>query len=117
MGHLLQGTAHAGAEGAGFPMNKTKRWRSLAILAVFLAAAGCGDDDGTVTPMPQSGPDPEDGGGIDAPVTPDGGGMLPTEPPTSVAMVTNEGFHSPTDAVASLDGTTFFFAAFRTEGD
>jgi sugar lactone lactonase YvrE len=28
-------------------------------------------------------------------------------------MVTGAGFHSPTDAVASLDGTTFFFAAFR----
>jgi len=37
---------------------------------------------------------------------------LPTEPPTSITKVTSGGFTSPTDAVASPDGKTFYFAAF-----
>lgn len=37
---------------------------------------------------------------------------LPTAPPTSVAQVATGGFTSPTDAVASPDGKTFYFAAF-----
>jgi len=37
---------------------------------------------------------------------------LPTEPPTSVTKVTSGGFTSPTDAVASPDGKTFYFAAY-----
>jgi hypothetical protein len=37
---------------------------------------------------------------------------LPTEPPTSVTKVTSGGFSSPTDAVASPDGATFYFAAY-----
>lgn len=36
---------------------------------------------------------------------------LPTEPPASVTKVTSGGFSSPTDAVASPDGKTFYFAA------
>jgi DNA-binding beta-propeller fold protein YncE len=40
---------------------------------------------------------------------------LPTEPPTSVTKVTSGGFSSPTDAVASPDGKTFYFAAYDDE--
>jgi DNA-binding beta-propeller fold protein YncE len=44
-----------------------------------------------------------------------GGGAgpeLPTTPPTRVTLVASSGFHAPTDAVASPDGRTFYFAAF-----
>jgi len=37
---------------------------------------------------------------------------LPTDPPTSIEMVSAGGFESPTDAVASPDGRTFYFAAW-----
>jgi len=37
---------------------------------------------------------------------------LPTRPPTSVTKVSSGGFESPTDAVASPDGRTFYFAAW-----
>jgi len=37
---------------------------------------------------------------------------LPTDPPTRVTKVTSGGFTSPTDAVASPDGKTFYFAAY-----
>ena len=37
---------------------------------------------------------------------------LPTDPPTSVTKVTSGGFRAPTDAVASPDGKTFYFAAY-----
>lgn len=37
---------------------------------------------------------------------------LPTSPPTSVTRVSSGGFESPTDAVASPDGRTFYFAAW-----
>jgi sugar lactone lactonase YvrE len=37
---------------------------------------------------------------------------LPTEPPTQITQVTSGGFTSPTDAVASPDGKTFYFAAY-----
>ena len=37
---------------------------------------------------------------------------LPTAPPKRVTMVASGGFTSPTDAVASPDGKTFYFAAF-----
>lgn len=40
---------------------------------------------------------------------------LPTEPPTSITKVTSGGFSSPTDAVASPDGKTFYFAAYDDE--
>lgn len=40
---------------------------------------------------------------------------LPTEPPTSIIKVTEGGFSSPTDAVASPDGKTFYFAAYDDE--
>lgn len=40
---------------------------------------------------------------------------LPTEPPTSVTLVTSGGFSSPTDAVSSPDGKTFYFAAIDSE--
>ena len=36
---------------------------------------------------------------------------LPTEPPTTITPVATGGFSSPTDAVASPDGKSFFFAA------
>jgi DNA-binding beta-propeller fold protein YncE len=36
---------------------------------------------------------------------------LPAQPPSSITKVTSGGFTSPTDAVASPDGTTFYFAA------
>ncbi|HEX8109702.1 MAG TPA: hypothetical protein VF516_18350 [Kofleriaceae bacterium] len=37
---------------------------------------------------------------------------MPTRPPTSVTKVSAGGFESPTDAVASPDGRTFYFAAW-----
>jgi DNA-binding beta-propeller fold protein YncE len=37
---------------------------------------------------------------------------LPTDPPTSVTKVSSGGFSAPTDAVASPDGKTFYFAAY-----
>ena len=37
---------------------------------------------------------------------------LPSDPPTSVIKVASGGFQSPTDAVASPDGRTFYFAAW-----
>jgi DNA-binding beta-propeller fold protein YncE len=37
---------------------------------------------------------------------------LPTDPPTQVQKVSSGGFQSPTDAVASPDGRTFYFAAW-----
>ena len=37
---------------------------------------------------------------------------LPSDPPTSVTKVSSSGFQSPTDAVASPDGRTFYFAAW-----
>jgi DNA-binding beta-propeller fold protein YncE len=37
---------------------------------------------------------------------------LPTEPPSTVTKVSSGGFQSPTDAVASPDGRSFFFAAW-----
>jgi hypothetical protein len=37
---------------------------------------------------------------------------LPDDPPTSVTEVTTGGFQSPTDAVASPDGRTLYFAAW-----
>lgn len=40
----------------------------------------------------------------------------PTAPPTMVTMITNTGFTSPTDAVASPDGATFYFAAVTPAG-
>lgn len=40
---------------------------------------------------------------------------LPTDPPTSIEKVSSGGFESPTDAVASPDGRTFYFAAWTTD--
>jgi hypothetical protein len=59
--------------------------RALAALtaAPFVALVGCGSDDG-----------------------------LPKDPPSQVTKVTSGGFTSPTDAVASPDGKTFYFAAY-----
>ena len=37
---------------------------------------------------------------------------LPSDPPTTVTEVASGGFQSPTDAVASPDGRTFYFAAW-----
>jgi DNA-binding beta-propeller fold protein YncE len=37
---------------------------------------------------------------------------LPSDPPTTVTKVSSGGFQSPTDAVASPDGRTFYFAAW-----
>lgn len=39
---------------------------------------------------------------------------LPSDPPTSVTQVATGGFTSPSDAVASPDGKSFFFAAYDT---
>ncbi|HEY5947320.1 MAG TPA: hypothetical protein VIV40_17570 [Kofleriaceae bacterium] len=40
---------------------------------------------------------------------------LPTDPPKSVEKVASQGFTSPTDAVASVDGREFYFAAYDIE--
>jgi len=57
----------------------------LVAAGVWLAACG-GDDDG-----------------------------LTTDPPSEVEMVAHGGFDSPLDAVASLDGETFYFTAFTAD--
>lgn len=44
-------------------------------------------------------------------------GGLPTAPPTTVTKVSQGGFRSPTDAVSSPDGATFYFAAFTPEDE
>jgi hypothetical protein len=44
------------------------------------------------------------------------GDALPTSPPKEVTKVASGGFTSPTDAVASLDGSEFYFAAFTDDG-
>jgi DNA-binding beta-propeller fold protein YncE len=44
------------------------------------------------------------------------GDALPTSPPKEVTKVASGGFTSPTDAVASLDGSEFYFAAFTELG-
>lgn len=97
-------------------MLETRRWPRVAIAVAFFATVGCGDDDGMGMPMPGT----DAGPGVDTgPMPAEDGGppTLPTAPPTSLTRVTSEGFHSPTDAVASLDGTTFYFAAFTVDGD
>lgn len=75
---------------------------------------GPGDVDGGPGDV-DGGPGDVDGGPGDV----DGGpgdvdaGPLPDDPPTTVTEVArDEGFFSPTDAVASLDGATFYFAAY-----
>lgn len=91
------------------------------------AMAGCGDDDDTPPPtMMDGGRDmgmtdmamvdmgPPTDGGRDA--GQDGGGMLPTTAPTTFVRASFGNFRSPTDAVASNDGATFYFAAFDTMG-
>lgn len=40
---------------------------------------------------------------------------LPSDPPTTVTEVASGGFQSPTDAVTSPDGRTFYFAAWDME--
>ena len=40
---------------------------------------------------------------------------LSTDPPTTVTKVASGGFSNPTDAVASPDGNTFYFAAYNDE--
>lgn len=40
---------------------------------------------------------------------------LPTAAPSSVTQVSSGGFSSPSDAVASLDGSTFYFTAYDDE--
>ena len=37
---------------------------------------------------------------------------LPSDPPKTVTMVASGGFTSPSDAVASPDGSEFYFAAY-----
>ena len=69
----------------------------LALAAALAACGGGGDDD-----------DDGDDGSSD-----DGG--LTTSPPEEVEMVTSGGFTDPMDAVASLDGSTFYFSAFTQE--
>jgi hypothetical protein len=45
-----------------------------------------------------------------------GGTDLPTDPPTTVTRVAQGGFRSPTDAVSSPDGSTFYFGGFTDPG-
>lgn len=45
-----------------------------------------------------------------------GGDELPTNPPTTVTRVAQGGFRSPTDAVSSPDGSTFYFGGFTDPG-
>ena len=72
----------------------------IPILAMALAVAACGDDG-------------DSGGDIDAAVDPDAGGLVP-QAPTQISMVASGGFEGPMDAVASPDGTMFYFTAHDT---
>ena len=45
-----------------------------------------------------------------------GGTDLPTDPPTTVTRVAQGGFRSPTDAVSSPDGSTFYFGGSPDPG-
>jgi DNA-binding beta-propeller fold protein YncE len=65
-------------------MNKSVK---MAMLATPMALVACAGHDGGPT-------------------------SLPTAPPSSVAKVASGNFTAPTDAVASLDGKEFYFAAF-----
>src|SRR5262245_11585839 len=65
----------------------------LALAAALAACGGGGDDD-------------DDGGDNPPPIV---------DPPTQTSMVASGGFTDPMDAVASLDGTTFYFSAFTAE--
>src|SRR5215211_2611166 len=62
--------------------------RLLTALTAPLALVGCSSDDG-----------------------------IPFTPPQTVTKVASGGFVSPTDAVASLDGSTFYFAAYTDDAD
>ena len=62
--------------------------RLLTALTAPLALVGCSSDDG-----------------------------IPFSPPQTVTKVASGGFVSPTDAVASLDGSTFYFAAYTDDAD
>lgn len=44
-------------------------------------------------------------------------GSLSSEPPKNVEQVASGGFTSPMDAVASLDGSEFYFTAYTTDAD
>src|SRR5687768_13408860 len=99
-------------------MIRMTRWRMTAlngaILVAFFAAVGCGDDDGGGDV--DAGPG-DDAGDVDTGPDVDAGEELPTGAPTTVEMVaagSASGFHSPTDAVASLDGAMFYFAAYQS---
>src|SRR5580700_8114489 len=65
-------------------MNKSVK---MAMLATPMALVACAGHDGGPT-------------------------SLPTAPPSSVAKVASGNFSAPTDAVSSLDGKEFYFAAF-----
>jgi hypothetical protein len=97
-------------ESSRFVFDKEERMNRLtpavaAIASLFAmgVVTACGDDDG---PSPDGGTNPPDGS-----IT-----GLPTEPPSTFESVVNSGFQSPTDAVASPDGSTFYFAAYDMEG-
>ena len=62
--------------------------RLLTALTAPLALVGCSSDDG-----------------------------IPFSPPSTVTKVASGGFVSPTDAVASLDGSTFYFAAYVDDAE
>jgi len=96
-------------------MRASWKWPALILVGTGLVSAGCGDDDG-VSPGTDAGVGVDSGGDVDSGGGTDGGGGLPADPPTTVSMVANEGFTSPSDAVVSNDGSTIFFAAF-TETD
>jgi len=108
---------------------------ALAVLVGLAGVAGCdnpppppvdGGSDGSVVPPHDGGPDTgHDGGasnpdtGVDAGPRPDtgvDGGVLPTTAPTTFVKQAFGNFRSPTDAVVSPDGATFYFAAFDTTG-
>jgi DNA-binding beta-propeller fold protein YncE len=74
----------------------------LILAALGLIVLGCGDDGGSAG---------------DDDVSPDAADTLPTAPPTGLRAVATEGFQTPSDAVASPDGKTFYFAALTTGGD
>ncbi len=125
-------------------MRGTRTW-PIVLLATGLCVVGCdcGDDDDPSGDAGDSGRDADsrvdggpdadgsrpdgdattDGPTMDADgtidgMTMDGGdGGTTTSPPTTFTVVASEGFTGPTDAVASPDGTTFYFAAYNPTGE
>ena len=91
-------------------MTRRLTWPALcAMVALAGASPGC--------KCGAPGNDAANGSDAGADSGPGSDGGLPTTGPSKVTAVASSGFHSPTDAVASPDGATFYFAAYTEDPD